>query len=167
MSLEHLQPAYQIIQYSSKAEESTWSSIEQACKEIANGWIVLWQYHTVFTGKIENGGVAWLEGEHPEPSDAHLVRLRAFNKVEELHFWRSGQEIKGRLRMDGKGDSVDCIDTSMVLRAVVGEKIEPKLGDGKKYAILTRNYIGYHPVTHQAGYVDSRFVGFEPKIEKQ
>lgn len=158
-----IQPVYDVRAFNSSTTPAVWSGLESIFKSIHNGWAVLWQHHNVFTGKVTNGMVHWLEGE-PELEDTHLVRLRAFNEDVEYHFWRSGQEIRGRLRSDGSGDQTEYIDTAMIVRSVVAKPLKSQqkfaLGD---ISICTRNYIGYNADTCQAGYVDSRFVNFIKK----
>jgi len=166
MNSQNLKPAYEVKEVATNSSSPPWSNIDNICQDIQNGWIVLWQYHAVFTGQVESGKVQWLTNTNPEADDKHLVRIRAFNASKEYHFWKSGQKIKGRLRTDGAGEPVEYIQTEMVLRSIVAtplKKASFELSEGT-LAIVTRNYIGYHPETHQAGYVDSRFVDFEPKI---
>lgn len=163
MNNENIEPVYRIEEVETECMFSSWSGIDAICKDLQMGWIVFWQYHAVFTGQIKSGEIQWLSDAHPETDDKQLVRIRAFNESKEYHFWKSGQEIKGRLRTDGAGEPTEYIQTKMVLRSVVAnplKKASSELSEGT-LAVMTRNYIGYHPETHQAEYVDSRFVNFD------
>jgi hypothetical protein len=161
--METLQPVYNVHTFKSSSTTVEWSSLEAICQSIRNGWAIFWQHHSVFTGQISNGKIQWLDGQ-PEPEDNHLVRLRTFNEDLEYHFWRSGQEIRGRLRSDGLGDDTEYIDTSIVLRSVVAKPLKNlQEFTEAKISICTRSYIGYNSDTYQAGYVDSRFVYFIKK----
>lgn len=181
MSTVILKPAYHLLEnFRSHRETSGWSETgwETICKDIKQGWLILWQHHGVFTGRIENEKLSWLTHESGEPvydqtdgwpDDKHLVQLRAFGGNMEYHFWRIGNgehAIKGRKRVDGAGERAGCIETNMVLRSVVGEHLK-KMSDRPKellgineFALRTRHYIDHHPETQQAGYIDCRFVGF-------
>lgn len=136
-------------------------------KDIENGYIVLCQHHGIFTGEILGGNLLWLrEGLHEKEMHEHLVWMRVFNPVKEYYFWRIGNEIKGRLRVDGVEQQKESngltafVDAEMVLRGVVADALIKKSSqkiDKKILHIETRNYIGYNEYG-QAGYVDSRFV---------
>lgn len=160
---------YEIKSTTSIAKQIDWQDRQTVWKSVGEGWAVLWQYHQVFTGKIEGGKINWLNENKPEPEDIHLFRLRAFNEIEEYHFWRSGQIIKGRSRRDDTdGEIAEFIDTQMILRSIVALPLTEKKAlktqkDKKEIRLLSRNYIAYHPQTFQAGYVDSRFLGFVPQ----
>ena len=163
-----LQPVYEIKTISSKTEPVKWQSLETIAELISDGFIVLWQHHAVFTGQLKGGVIHWQNVENPVAKDEHLVRLRAFNQKQEYHFWRTSEGIKGRLRTDDDtGNGAEVVDTSMVLRGVVAKplkikKVNTELKEAKILGVLTRNYIEYSPKTQQAGYIDSRFVDFEP-----
>lgn len=161
--METLQPVYNVHSFKSSSTPAEWSSLEVIFQSIRNGWAILWQHHSVFTGEVVDGKVQWLGGE-PELDDIHLVRFRAFNEDREYHFWRSGQEIKGRLRSDGPGVNTEYMDTAMVLRSMVAKPLKSlqEFTEGE-ISICTRNYVGYNSDTCQAGYVDSRFVNFIKK----
>jgi hypothetical protein len=157
-------PIYNITSLSSESERIPWEGIAAVAIQLSRGFVVLWQHHGVFTGQIEQGAIRWLNDYDPEPGDEHFVRLRAFNDTQEYHFWRSGQQIKGRLRSDVAGETVEVVDTCMILRGVVAKPLKKVSADWveETLAVSTRNYVGYDPQTHQVGYVDSRFVDFKP-----
>lgn len=108
----------------------------------------------------------------------HVQTLRIFNADEELMLKRSAQGWQGRLRNDLQGDPIEVNEREQIL---VGTRADSgpsgftqisedrgacleiplenvTLDDKEKRAyLLTRNYIGYLE-THQASYVDTRFV---------
>lgn len=158
------EPVYQIKEISSTAETLTWQGLGNIGTQLGNGFVVLWQYHAVFTGQIQNGAIYWLTDEYPVAEDEHIVRIRAFNQNQEYHFWRTGERLIGRLRTDEDKEGENAvIDTQMVLRSVVAnplKKVSADMTEGT-LVVLTRNYIDHDPKNQQAGYVDSRFVNFE------
>jgi hypothetical protein len=154
-----LKPAYGIETCKSKVEPVAFESFDVVMKNIDNGYAVLWQYHDVFVGKIGTNTITWANDKTPESDfKKHLVRLRVFNNEMEYHFWRTGNKIKGRLRIDTEGDDVSYVDTSMNLRGVAGEQVQKLHDNNHSYFIKTRNYL--NAGIEQAGYVDSRFVEF-------
>lgn len=161
---QFLTPVYTIKQIASTSTPVKWESMEAIAPQIGEGYIVLWQHHSIFTGVVEGGKVTWLNDTQPVSGDEHLVRVRAFNEAREYHFWRSGGTLQGRLRTDAPGGSQEIVDTYMMLRGVVGKALQKASPDlaANDLAVVTRNYIAYDETTHQAGYVDSRFVTFKP-----
>lgn len=154
-----LKPAYEIETCNSKVETIAFESFNVVLKKIVNGYAVLWQHHDVFVGKIGESTITWANDKTPESDfKKYLVRLRVFNDEMEYHFWRTGDKIKGRLRIDTEGDDVSFVDTSMNLRGVAGEQVQKLFGRNLSYFIKTRNYL--NAGNEQAGYVDSRFVEF-------
>lgn len=158
-----LTPVYRIQKIASTSAPASWESIADTARQLREGYIVLWQYHAIFTGVVEGGKVTWLNDE-PVAGDEHLVRVRAFNEAREYYFWRSGSKMQGRLRTDAPGEGQEVVDTSMMLRGVVGQPLQKASADlaANDLAVVTRNYIDYDKTTQQAGYVDSRFVKFQP-----
>jgi hypothetical protein len=170
--MSEIQPAYEINM--AKASSKTFDDfigLDEIKERIDTGWIVLWQHHAVHLGEIKEGVIVWANDDDvvKENITDHFVRLRAFNTEKEYHFWKSGDDIKGRLIEDNSGTAdKPFADTNMVLRGVIAEQQFFKLrnmqtGDDEKLTIRTCNYI---TETGQAGYVDSRFVKFEIKNEK-
>lgn len=156
-----LKPVYTIQPITSRATLVEWESIEVTAKNIDQGFIVLWQHHAIFIGVIEDGKVHWIDESQPVEDDSHIARLRAFNETQEYHFWRSGGQIKGRLRTDAEGDTQAIVDTQMVLRGVVAKNLFKKLRANEKDTIFiqTRNYIEKNEIG-QTGYTDNRFLNF-------
>ncbi|MEZ4829279.1 MAG: CRISPR-associated protein Csx19 [Bacteroidia bacterium] len=164
-----LNPVYPIKKISSTSTPVTWESIEAMARQLGKGYVLLWQHHAIFTGVIEAGKITWLNDTQPVMGGEHLVRVRAFNETQEYHFWRSSGKMLGRLRTDTSGEGQEVVDTSMMLRGVVGkplQKARPELAV-KDLAVVTRNYIAYDNTTTQASYVDSRFVKFQPFNHKK
>ncbi len=159
-----LTPVYKILQIASTSTPVKWESMKAIAQQIGEGYIVLWQHHAIFTGVVEGGRVTWMNDTQPVTGDEHLIRVRAFNEAKEYHFWRSGGKIQGRLRTDTPGDGHEVVDTSMMLRGVLGKPLQEASNDlaVNDLMVVTRNYIGHDETTQQAGYVDSRFVKFQP-----
>lgn len=162
-----------------KQSKEEWKSLQDVCSHFNTGWVVLWQNHGVFTGKIMKDGKEpqWYAGS-PEDGKEHLIRLRVFNEEQEYHFWRTGEGIKGRSRRDGVGEkSVQSIDTQMALRGVVGAPLKKdrvewadksKEEKGPTLYLKSRQYLATHPKTHQVSYVDCRFLTFfDPQTTEQ
>lgn len=162
---ENFKPVYESKSFYTIGEDITWESLEYLAKELKEGWIVLWQYHTVTLGKIKADKVDWLAEAPAEPVDKHLVRLRAFNEKEEFHFWKQNQRVVGRHRIDSDGAPMNCVDTKMLLRGGVAKLIysgkRDKENSEELFVAHTRNYIDFHSKTGQAGYVDCRFLDLE------
>lgn len=110
-----------------------------------------------------------------------IVRLRLFDSEKELHLWRSNSVLQGRFRIDGKGESIEYIETRPYLNGttfnqtfygiIVTEdkginyelpyvELNDLIGTKNRIALVTRNYIGYSEI-RQAGIIDFRFVDFE------
>ncbi len=144
----------------------------------SKAFIVAYLDYRVLIGIFENGRFSFYENE---TFDAKFIqRLRVFNHEKELLIWRSRDRLNGRLRIDSEGHDTDVVDAEQVLFGTKAEDmgdytrltedrgteiILPFTGidvDGKKkrVCIKTRNYVDYNKITHQATYVDCRFVGF-------
>jgi len=167
-SMDELQPVYQLKYGQSKYVCKPFSSLEEIYKDIEKGYIILWQYHAVFVGNIQQEQCNWLSKEKPIIDEIHIVRLRAFNQSKEWHIWKSGSKLLCRKReetqvQDKEENGAQCfIDTSMVLRTVIAAPLIEyelfKVNEKEKLCIKTRNYIDFDKATNQAGYIDSRFV---------
>lgn len=139
--------------------------------------------YKVLIGKFEDKRLYFYDDESFEAR--YIQRLRVFNEDRELLIWRSSDGLKGRLRIDGEGDDAFVVDAEQVLFGTEAEdlkgftRIREKRGtelilpisdlriDDKKNRafIKTRNYIGFNEDTHQAGYIDCRFVGLGSKAQ--
>jgi CRISPR-associated protein (TIGR03984 family) len=142
-----------------------------------NSFVVAYMDYTVLAGRYENAKFIFYKGETLEQK--YLQRIRVFNKTEELLIWRTGNEFKGRLRIDGDGENTDAVEAHQVLfgtdKKSLGDFTEIYEARGtkiilpfsdliidnkrKRIFIKTRNYIDYNEI-HQATYVDTRFVTF-------
>lgn len=160
---QDLSPVYNIQEISSKVSPIIWENWDILAQKLKHGYLILWQHHGIFTGKINDGAIQWLTKEHqPVQSETHIIRLRAFNETQEYHFWRSSGQLQGRLRMDGEGETTEFVDTLMVLRGIVASSLfkESAVEKDEKILLKTRNYVSENS-SFQAGYVDSRFVKFD------
>jgi len=123
-------------------------------------YVVLYMDYEVRIGEFEKGNFRFFHEDAFDPK--FLQRLRIFNKDEELHIWRSGKKLFGRLRKDGKGDETPVVEADQVLFGTLAEpqngwtRLSEKRGTAliipgkfdadentKRVAIRTRNYIGY------------------------
>ncbi|MCZ2459993.1 MAG: hypothetical protein LC128_10255 [Chitinophagales bacterium] len=156
----------------SNSVEYNYTSIVVVAEEIKEGYIVLWQHHGVFVGEVKNKKVSWLYDSkknkqvysEEEIKKDNIVRIRAFTETKEIHIWRSGNELKGRLRTDDAGKEMEYIETDMKLRSVIAHPLKNnEKFNSEDIFLRTRNYIGYTDDIRQAGYVDSRFVEFAIK----
>jgi len=157
---------YKVLHVQTESNHYPYHSLDAIGTALKEGYIILWQHHAIFAGSIKNEEIKWLSaGAAPERETRHIVRLRAFNEKQEVHVWRSGSELKGRWREDNPAiheTLCPVVDTAMILRGIIAESLVGLSDEYKKTGFLrinTRNYIGYNEMG-QAGYVDSRFVGF-------
>jgi len=148
----------------------------------SSGFVVVYLDYKVLIGKINNNGFKFHNNEPIE--EKYIQKLRLFNNDKELLVWRDYNGLKGRLRIDGEGDDTYVVDACQVLWGIRSEALgngwiklseergtelilpykNVKIDDRKNRLFLkTRNYIGFHPLTHQATYIDCRLVGFTNK----
>lgn len=152
-----------------------------------SSWFVAYLDYRVVIGKYNETDKFVFYKRHPnEKLEAkYLQRIRVFNAKEELHLWRSGQELKGRMRRDYIGEKdIDVVEAHQVLFGVrKGQNCDdafteitedrgtslilpftnlPFDDQGRltsRVCIKTYNYIDYNDIG-QATYVDCRFVCF-------
>lgn len=109
------------------------------------------------------------------------LEMRIFSRQGELYLCNQGDWAVGRLRVDGTGEAEDMLPQEYVdTVARFWGKCEAAPMDGslklqdkerklslslplaektaKFYGLVTRNYVGENSVTHQAGYVDYRYM---------
>ena len=140
-----------------------------------SGIIIIYLDYRVIIRKFENGKIIFMVGENAE--SRFIQKLRLFNPKQELYIWRTEGKLKGRIRKDNEGDTIDIIDANQVLFGTTGErtngysKLTEERGteiilplevpniDAKenRVKIKTRNYIKYNELG-QAGYYECRFV---------
>jgi CRISPR-associated protein (TIGR03984 family) len=153
-------------------ENSDW---QKKINSYTDAKAVVWYYDEIVFYSIEKG--KWSKGLK---GIDEVVRLRIFNKDNELHIWRSNGVLKGRLREDTAGKDTEYVQTNQILN---GTKFKDKetgilateekginydlpygelkgAKDDDRIALVTRNYIGYTGID-QAGYIDCRFVDFK------
>lgn len=148
---------YKIDKCNSKSETITEWQGEVAKFTDANA--VVWYYDTIVFYHIDKG--KWNELLR-EDWQNEIVRLRIFDEDKELHIWRSNGTLKGRLREDSNGNSCDYVLAHQVLNwhdSLDNLGFTQTANNQSKVKLITRNYVGYSEIG-QAGYVDSRFVGF-------
>lgn len=116
-----------------------------------------------------------------QENEAYWQEIRVFNQLGELHLERMGEAAGGRFRLDSKAAADGMHPQEYVdSMARLWGKASKTESDGRicladadrklsltipaccqksdYYGLVTRNYIGENPVTHQAGYVDYRYV---------
>lgn len=141
-------------------------------------FVVAYLDYKVLIGRLENSAFSFYGNETIDSK--FIQKLRVFNDDRELLVWRSRDGLIGRLRTDGLGCDTDVVDAKQVLFGTKDKGmgdftrltedrgtviILPFVGidfDGKKkrVCIKTRNYVDYNSITHQATYVDGRFLAF-------
>lgn len=142
-----------------------------------SGQFVLWLDHQVLTGQYEHHQFFCPESYSLDLT--YLQRLRLFDSKQELHIWRSQNQLKGRLRQDTEGQPTEFVVAEQILVGTdyqsLGEFTEifeergtllrlplPNIHVDEQQArsyIQTHHYIDYNSLG-QAGYVDCRFVAF-------
>lgn len=135
--------------------------------------VVVWQVNTIRWGKWEQGTLAFADGQ--EAKTALWLECRIFNEEKELHLARQKDQFTGRLVEDGAGEATEYVDACsrfwgeckaweagwMTLRdddRKLSLTVPEAEGTARFYGLVTRNYIGIHEKTAQAGYTDYRYV---------
>lgn len=154
--------------------------------------IVAWFADKVLFGNLEKGIVHFYNYEFKglDLGSEHVLKMRVFNELSELHIWRSGNSFGYRYICDGakEGQEAEYIDAEQVMlgnyfsqsednnefymvtekrrgiKYLVPAQIFADFDETKEWRLVlnTRNYIGYNAVG-QAGFVDCRFVSLELK----
>ena len=147
-------------------------------KAIEDGAAVIWQVHRIDWCKLVGGRLVSSAELTPE----NRLEFRIFNRDEEIHAKRFGNEFVGRYAKDELGEDTYFADS---FSRFWGERVDSsdgfvKLLDRKRklcmeipceidgaawYGLLTRNYIDSDAATGLSGYVDYRFVSIEPAKE--
>ena len=177
------------------------TEIEKILREkISEGIFVAWQVQSVTWGKFDGERLLLKDDAAPDLDQRscddpdHVVKeaapdlddwleCRIFNRQEEIHLKRAGNNFVGRFVRDEAGTGTFYVDSFSRLwgerTAATGDwitltdaprKISMTLPcavvDKKSYGLLTRNYIGSDAARQDAtglsGYVDYRFVAIEP-----
>ena len=147
-------------------------------EKFSDGIFVAWQIQSVVWGKFD--GEKLLLKDERRPSFDDWLECRIFNRREELHLKRNGQNFVGRYACDAEGEKIFYVDS---FARLWGERDENFSEDGwialrdkprkifmeipcsdcgkKYYGLTTRNYIGSDFDTGLSGYVDYRFVALE------
>jgi len=152
-------------------------------------YVVAWLDDQVIIRTIAHGDILFDLNEtqldqtnriHPK----YLRQMRIFTKAKELYLYQSGGKIKNRLREDdfnGRGRMAVVAEQVLFGTRVEKKNIENATttitenkgttltlpfinisvdANKQRVALKTLNYIDYNKSTHQATYVDCRFVGF-------
>jgi CRISPR-associated protein (TIGR03984 family) len=144
----------------------------------STGYIVVYLDYKVLIGKVNSENLEFYKDERIK--EKYIQKLRIFNRDRELLIWRDNNELKGRLRIDGEGQTIYAVDANQVLWGTKKEKLgngwiklkedrgteliipydeNVEIDDKKnRLFILTRNYIDSEEI--QATYFDCRFVDF-------
>ena len=139
----------------------------------AHATVVVWQVNTIRWGKWEQGTLAFADGQ--EAKISLWLECRIFNDEKELHLTRQKNQLSGRLVEDGAGEATEYVDACsrfwgeckacasgwMTLRdddRKLSLTVPAAEGNARFYGLVTRNYIGIHEKTAQAGYTDYRYV---------
>lgn len=143
---------------------------------LSEGYALMVMDHEVLWGRLEKGSLIFRATDSFDP--AYLLKGRIFNAGCELLIQRRGDGTYfTRLRVDGKGTSVEVMDDRQILLGVSTETdpadftlvqeeagssgwIPRRLNPDQRAALLTRNYIEYAGDL-LAGYVDSRLMSIE------
>ena len=158
------------------------TEIEKILREkISEGIFVAWQVQSVTWGKFDGERLLLKDDAAPDLDD--WLECRIFNRQEEIHLKRAGNNFIGRFVRDEAGTGTFYVDSFSRLwgerTSATGDwitltdaprKISMTLPcavvDKKSYGLLTRNYIGSDAARQDAtglsGYVDYRFVAIEP-----
>lgn len=144
--------------------------------KISNSLVVAWQVQSIVWGTFEGDKILFKENIAPNIDD--WLECRIFNKREEIHIKRTGNNFVGRLIRDTAGNGTFYVDSfsrlwgectvatdDWITLTDKPRKISmtlPYINACKKfYGLTTRNYIGTDSATGLSGYVDYRFVAIE------
>ena len=148
----------------------------------APGTVVIWMMQGLVWGTWDGAALSFVDDE--EVLADYWQEIRAFNENEELHLRCCGSQLTGRWLKDDGAEASEYVDAIARLwgsREEADGKLQ--LADHPRklrldlpvqddmtatyYGLVTRNYIGISPVTHQAGYRDYRFVRIAPADVKE
>jgi len=176
------QNSLKLYQVKSKVEPFNINLLEDALGIFnSTGFAVAYLDYKVLIGKVNIKNIEFYNNEVIE-EEKYIQRIRLFNDDKELLIWRVKNGFKSRLRIDNEGSNEFVVDACQVLWGTNKEKLnngwikiyedrgtelilpygeDAKIDDKEnRLFIMTRNYIGFHPKTYQATYVDCRFVKF-------
>ena len=163
--------------HSEPVEFSSTEALEKFLREkLFFGIFVAWQVQSIVWGKFDGEKLLLKDNQSLNVDD--WLECRIFNRQEELHLKRTGENFSGRYICDIAGEEKFYVDS---FARLWGERKnssdgwiklcdeERKLsmtipcddGGRKFYGLLTRNYIGSDEDTGLSGYVDYRFVAIE------
>jgi len=165
----------------SKVESIIVENLKDAISKFnSNGFYVAYLDHRVVIGRIISNKLESYNDKIIE--EKYIQKMRIFNEQKELLIWRNQGNLKGRFRIDGEGEEAFVVNSFQLLWGTdkhnLGNnwiKVYEKRGtelilplgdvnvDNRKNRLFlkSRNYIDFHPETHQATYSDCRFLGFK------
>ncbi len=142
--------------------------------QMKNATICLWMMQKIAWGTWNGSLIEFTGTSNDTGSAEYWQELRVFNDDAELHLKRYGDKLKGRFIRDAGQESREHVDSIARLWGECSSnenclclddhnrKLHMELPKSEDkalyYGLVTRNYIGINPRTHQAGYVDYRFV---------
>lgn len=138
--------------------------------------IVVWQVNQIAWGKLSDGDIIF-----PEINDwnvAFCQEMRVFNDNKEIHLVKNGNNLSGRLRIDGSGDETVYVDSIAPMwgRAVntvngftsladearkLHLNVPESIASSKRCGLVTRNYVVSDKATGLSGYGDYRFLALQ------
>ncbi|ETR64861.1 MAG: hypothetical protein OMM_15233, partial [Candidatus Magnetoglobus multicellularis str. Araruama] len=73
---------------------------------VSNAYVIAYLYSYVMVGKWENNSLLFHDPQQFDESK--ILKLRVFNREQELLVWKSGNELKARLRKDDPKARIVC-----------------------------------------------------------
>ena len=159
-----------------------WQMIKEKLQDLGllDGYIIVWQIHCISWGILKEGDISF---STVTPKPELILELRVFNENAELHLKKQGDRFVGRYRNDETGNVSEYVDSSsrfwgqyekhqnnenneFINLVDKDRKLSMQIPNidtpAEYYALETRCYIGIHPQTAQAGYIDYRFKSIIP-----
>lgn len=146
---------------------------------LSDATAVFWQVHQVTFARVKGDELLLPAGVTLCPE--LLLECRIFRAERELWLKQRDGQLVGRCLIDSEGDGTSYVDS---LSRFWGERDRADVGagwmklvdrdrklsmilpaapeDATYYGLVVRSYIGTHPQTAQAGYVDYRFAAIVP-----
>lgn len=161
--------------------ENSLAALQAELQGHTAGTVVVWMMQAVVWGTWDGAALTFVDDA--EVRADWWQEIRIFNETEELHLRRCDKGLVGRWLNDAGGEVHEYVDAiarfwgsreqaaGKLMLADRPRKLCLNLPEQKEladyYGLVTRNYIGISPVTHQAGYRDYRFVQIAPADVKE
>jgi CRISPR-associated protein (TIGR03984 family) len=158
------------------------NALQSRIKEhFEKSYVILWLDYNVLLGLWEKGNFVFYNTDSFDFK--YIQRIRIFDQKKEIHIWRSGEEWKGRLRIDeDNGEETYLVIAHQLLFGTKGERLNDQFirlrehrgtelilpltnfifdtdSHQKRIFIKTHNYVKTNKIG-QATYFDCRFVAF-------